>query len=156
MFILINHIIFLISMTLKISAIHRLDRLVSGLLILARSASKADFFRQQVKFMLPYPSNGKKSHVRILLLSKTDCFTHSTVISRPLPCSYYFIVRLLLLFATLPPPPPDVLKFPNVHPMAISSHLFCLSSLFWGWHCSYSRLKIMSLTRALKYVKVLK
>lgn len=28
--------------------VHRLDRLVSGLLILARSASKADFFRQQV------------------------------------------------------------------------------------------------------------
>ncbi|KAK2984696.1 hypothetical protein RJ640_014033 [Escallonia rubra] len=29
--------------------IHRLDRLVSGLLILARSASKADFFRQQIE-----------------------------------------------------------------------------------------------------------
>ncbi|KAK4569142.1 hypothetical protein RGQ29_004511 [Quercus rubra] len=28
--------------------IHRLDRLVSGLLILARNASKADFFRQQI------------------------------------------------------------------------------------------------------------
>nr|CAN83167.1 hypothetical protein VITISV_021912 [Vitis vinifera] len=31
------------------SAIHRLDRLVSGLLILARSASKADSFRQQIE-----------------------------------------------------------------------------------------------------------
>jgi len=31
-----------------ISAVHRLDRLVSGLLILARSAAKADIFRQQV------------------------------------------------------------------------------------------------------------
>ncbi|XP_030937434.1 RNA pseudouridine synthase 7 isoform X2 [Quercus lobata] len=30
-------------------AIHRLDRLVSGLLILARNASKADFFRQQIE-----------------------------------------------------------------------------------------------------------
>ncbi|KAK4569146.1 hypothetical protein RGQ29_004515 [Quercus rubra] len=29
--------------------IHRLDRLVSGLLILARNASKADFFRQQIE-----------------------------------------------------------------------------------------------------------
>ncbi|CAL9030731.1 unnamed protein product [Prunus brigantina] len=29
--------------------VHRLDRLVSGLLILARSASKADFFRQQIE-----------------------------------------------------------------------------------------------------------
>ncbi|TQE12905.1 hypothetical protein C1H46_001551 [Malus baccata] len=29
--------------------IHRLDRLVSGLLILARSASKADYFRQQIE-----------------------------------------------------------------------------------------------------------
>ncbi|KAK1363296.1 Pseudouridine synthase [Heracleum sosnowskyi] len=29
--------------------IHRLDRLVSGLLILARSASKADFFRKQIE-----------------------------------------------------------------------------------------------------------
>ena len=34
------------------SAIHRLDRLVSGLLILARSASKADSFRQQVSFIM--------------------------------------------------------------------------------------------------------
>lgn len=32
-------------------AIHRLDRLVSGLLILARSASQADVFRQQVKLL---------------------------------------------------------------------------------------------------------
>ncbi|XP_027064648.1 RNA pseudouridine synthase 7 isoform X2 [Coffea arabica] len=32
-----------------ISAIHRLDRLVSGLLILARSASRADLFRQQIE-----------------------------------------------------------------------------------------------------------
>jgi len=31
-----------------ISAVHRLDRLVSGLLILARNAAKADIFRQQV------------------------------------------------------------------------------------------------------------
>lgn len=30
------------------AAIHRLDRLVSGLLIIARNAEKADFFRQQV------------------------------------------------------------------------------------------------------------
>lgn len=30
------------------SAVHRLDRLVSGLLILARNASKADVFRQEV------------------------------------------------------------------------------------------------------------
>ncbi|KVH98130.1 Pseudouridine synthase, catalytic domain-containing protein, partial [Cynara cardunculus var. scolymus] len=31
------------------SAVHRLDRLVSGLLILARSASQADLFRQQIE-----------------------------------------------------------------------------------------------------------
>jgi len=31
-----------------VSAVHRLDRLVSGLLILARNAAKADIFRQQV------------------------------------------------------------------------------------------------------------
>lgn len=93
MFILISHIIFLISMTLKMSAIHRLDRLVSGLLILARSASKADFFRQQVKCMLPYPSNGKKSRVRIVLSSKTDCFTSSTILSRPYFCHKHIIRR---------------------------------------------------------------
>ncbi|KAE9446033.1 hypothetical protein C3L33_21994, partial [Rhododendron williamsianum] len=50
--------------------IHRLDRLVSGLLILARSASKADFFRQQVKCMLPYPSNGKKSRIEARVVHK--------------------------------------------------------------------------------------
>lgn len=33
---------------IHIPAIHRLDRLVSGLLIIARTASKADTFRQQV------------------------------------------------------------------------------------------------------------
>lgn len=33
-------------------AVHRLDRLVSGLLILARNASKADSFRQQVSLGL--------------------------------------------------------------------------------------------------------
>ncbi|KAF8378043.1 hypothetical protein HHK36_029376 [Tetracentron sinense] len=32
-----------------LSAVHRLDRLVSGLLILARSAAKADLFRQQIE-----------------------------------------------------------------------------------------------------------
>jgi 23S rRNA-/tRNA-specific pseudouridylate synthase len=31
------------------TAIHRLDRLVSGLLIIARTAAKADFFRQQIE-----------------------------------------------------------------------------------------------------------
>lgn len=31
-------------------AIHRLDRLVSGLLIIARNAAKADLFRQQVNW----------------------------------------------------------------------------------------------------------
>ncbi|KAJ0052890.1 hypothetical protein Pint_01234 [Pistacia integerrima] len=33
----------------KMLAVHRLDRLVSGLLILARNASKADLFRQQIE-----------------------------------------------------------------------------------------------------------
>lgn len=39
-------------------AVHRLDRLVSGLLILARNASKADVFRQEVglKAALSYVS----------------------------------------------------------------------------------------------------
>ena len=40
-----------ISLTTVMLAVHRLDRLVSGLLILARNASQADIFRQQVSFL---------------------------------------------------------------------------------------------------------
>ncbi|KAK6794813.1 hypothetical protein RDI58_008266 [Solanum bulbocastanum] len=39
-----------------ILAVHRLDRLVSGLLILARSASRADLFRQQIQKSI-FPSS---------------------------------------------------------------------------------------------------
>ena len=45
---------FCVSLDASVLAIHRLDRLVSGLLILARNASKADFFRQQVGLILPF------------------------------------------------------------------------------------------------------
>ncbi|KAG7023047.1 RNA pseudouridine synthase 7, partial [Cucurbita argyrosperma subsp. argyrosperma] len=37
------------SLDMTMLAIHRLDRLVSGLLILSRNASKADLFRQQIE-----------------------------------------------------------------------------------------------------------
>ncbi|KAH9602658.1 hypothetical protein KSS87_014124 [Heliosperma pusillum] len=49
-FLFLNFVSFMICKpSQSTSAIHRLDRLVSGLLILARSASKANTFRQQIE-----------------------------------------------------------------------------------------------------------
>lgn len=44
------------------AAIHRLDRLVSGLLILARTAFKADIFRQQVFWFINLLISGQISN----------------------------------------------------------------------------------------------
>lgn len=54
--------------------IHRLDRLVSGLLILARSAAKADRFRQQIE-----AGKVKKQYIAKVI----GVFPEDEVLSRP-------------------------------------------------------------------------
>lgn len=67
---------FCVSLDASVLAIHRLDRLVSGLLILARNASKADFFRQQVNLLLPFwfyetSSEQESEHLYLKMWART-------------------------------------------------------------------------------------
>jgi 23S rRNA-/tRNA-specific pseudouridylate synthase len=50
-------------------AVHRLDRLVSGLLILARNATRADLFRQEVFSVLLYLYYNYRYHAALNMLA---------------------------------------------------------------------------------------
>ncbi|XP_021690176.2 RNA pseudouridine synthase 7 isoform X3 [Hevea brasiliensis] len=63
--------------------VHRLDRLVSGLLILARNALKADFFRQEVgDSCSDFPTKGKAACTKFTRISTNG--THSIVLCKPI------------------------------------------------------------------------